>query len=212
MLGTESAVVAAAANARGSTAVAGAERGPRNDASESRSSSDSSPTLRCSAVAADAATTVISARTAARAASPRGKNPVILTPSTGFARLGRGRAPTRSAGDLIRSDGRGQSRPRTYYFLTSLQILSGERWVSQLLVWRSQKVQGNEDRALGRLLVENYLPPSLPQVEERLLQGSHGLAQLRVLLAVGDLDNGRSCTDRQDLDSEDADRLHRLSP
>jgi hypothetical protein len=43
MLGTESAVVAAAANALGFTVVAGAERGPTNEANDARSSNDSEP-------------------------------------------------------------------------------------------------------------------------------------------------------------------------
>src|SRR6266511_1439622 len=73
------------------------------------------------------------------------------------------------------------------------------------------KTQRDEDRVLRRLLVENKLPSSLTEVEERLLEGFDGLAQLRGLRALGDLDNGRSCADRKDLESQESHRLDWLS-
>src|SRR3954452_2084986 len=81
MLGTRSAVAAAAANARGLTAVAGAERGPRKAASESRNSRASSPSACLDGEAADksalrpgAAMTAISASAHPTTAAVRPKN------------------------------------------------------------------------------------------------------------------------------------------
>src|SRR3954469_1937802 len=81
MLGTRSAVAAAAANARGLTAVAGAERGPRKAASESRNSRASSPSACLDGEAADksalrpgAAMTAISASADPTTAAVRPKN------------------------------------------------------------------------------------------------------------------------------------------